>query len=156
MADSLRKCKKVKLNFFDKNIVFAENGNLEVHFVNLSVSNIGNRNVVVEGWGIKVSREKVLLFMPDIKNPIYKAIQKPLPYILEPEQSIDLVFDLKMFIRNLRNEVEKGVLKESNKITVYISDSTGKKYYLKSKKTIQQYIADDAYEGKAKNCGSKK
>lgn len=40
--------KKVKLNFSDKNVVFSENGNLEVHFVNLSVSNIGNRNVVVE------------------------------------------------------------------------------------------------------------
>lgn len=57
-----------------------------------------------------------MLFIPDIKNPIYKAIQKPLPYILEPEQSIDLVFDLKLFIGNLRNEVEKGVLKKSDKI----------------------------------------
>lgn len=40
--------KRLKLRFSDKNVVFSENGNLEFHFVNLTVTNIGNRNVIVK------------------------------------------------------------------------------------------------------------
>lgn len=47
--------KKLNLRFSDNNVVFSENGNLEFHFVNLTVTNIGNRNVIIKNWGIKVS-----------------------------------------------------------------------------------------------------
>ena len=135
--------KKVKMNFSDNNVILSENGSIELHFVNLSVSNIGNRNIIVHNWGIKVSKKQNLLIVPDIKSPIYNMIQKPLPCTLQPEQSLDLVFDIKLFVKNLKEQVDKGIFKDTDKLTLYISDSTGKKYFLKSRKTIQQYINDN-------------
>lgn len=135
--------KKIKMSFSDKNVVFSENGSLEFHFVNLSVSNIGNRNIIVQNWGIRVSKKQKLLFVPDIKNQIIKMIQKPLPCTLEPEQSMDLVFDIKVFVKNLQEQVRQGTFKEGDKITLYVSDSTGKNYYLKCRKSIKRYITDN-------------
>lgn len=66
--------KKVKMRFSDKNVVFSENGNLEFHFVKLTVTNIGNRNIIVRNWGIKVSKKQNLLIVPNVMNPIVKAI----------------------------------------------------------------------------------
>lgn len=135
--------KRLRLSFSDKNVVFSENGNLEFHFVSLTVTNIGNRNVIIKNWGIKVSKKQNLLIVPDIKNPIVKMIQKPLPCTLEPEESMDLVFDIKLFLRNLREQVKDGVFSEKDKLTLYVMDSTGKMYFVKSEKTIKKYIDDN-------------
>lgn len=59
--------KRLRLSFSDKNVLFSENGNFEFHFVNLTVTNIGNRNVIIKNWGIKVSKKQNLLIVPDIK-----------------------------------------------------------------------------------------
>ena len=136
--------KRLRLSFSDKNVVFSENGNLEFHFVNLTVTNIGNRNVIIKSWGIKVSKKQNLLIVPDIKNPIVKMIQKPLPCTLEPEESMDLVFDIKLFLKNLREQVKDGVFSEKDKLTLYVADSTGKIYFTKSEKTIKEYIDDNS------------
>ena len=45
--------KKLKMKFTDKNVVFSERGDSRYFFVNLSVTNIGNRNVIVRNWGMK-------------------------------------------------------------------------------------------------------
>lgn len=135
--------KRLRLSFSDKNVVFSENGNLEFHFVNLTVTNIGNRNVIIKSWGIKVSKKQNLLIVPDIKNPIVKMIQKPLPCTLEPEESMDLVFDIKLFLRNIREQIKDGVFSEKDKLTLYVVDSTGKMYFVKSEKTIKKYIDDN-------------
>lgn len=81
--------------------------------------------------------------MPDIKNPIVKMIQKPLPCTLEPEESMDLVFDIKLFLRNIREQIKDGVFSEKDKLTLYVVDSTGKMYFVKSEKTIKKYIDDN-------------
>ena len=70
-------------------------------------------------------------------------IQKPLPCTLEPEASMDLVFDIKLFLRNLREQVKDGVFSEKDKLTLYVTDSTGKMYFVKSEKTIKKYIDDN-------------
>ena len=136
--------KRLRLSFSDKNVVFSENGNLEFHFVNLMVTNIGNRNVIIKNWGIKVLKKQNLLIVPDTKNPIVKMIQKPLPCTLEPEESMDLVYDIKLFLRNLREQVKDGVFSEKDKLTLYVVDSTGKMYFVKSEKTIKKYIDDNS------------
>ena len=45
--------KKLKMKFTDKSVVFSERGDSRYFFVNLSVTNIGNRNVIVRNWGLK-------------------------------------------------------------------------------------------------------
>ncbi len=135
--------KKVKMRFSDKNVVFSENGNLEFHFVNLTVTNIGNRNIIVRNWGIKVSKKQNLLIVPDVTNPIVKVLQKQLPCTLEPEESLDLVFDVKLFLRNLKEQVENGTFKEKDRLTLYMVDSTGREYCIISDKSIKKYIEDN-------------
>lgn len=49
--------KKLKMKFTDKNVVFSERGDSRYFFVNLSVTNIGNRNVIVRNWGMKVPKK---------------------------------------------------------------------------------------------------
>ena len=136
--------KRLKLRFWDKNVVFSENGNLEFHFVNLTVTNIGNRNVIIKNWGIKVSKKQNLLIVPDMKNPIVKMIQKPLPCTLEPEETIDLVLDIKLFLNNLRKQVKESVFSEKENLILYVVDSTGKMYFVKSEKSIKKYIDDNS------------
>lgn len=135
--------KKLNLRFSDNNVVFSENGNLEIHFVNLTVTNIGNRNVIIKNWGIKVSKKQNLLIVPDVTNPIVRMIQKPLPCTLEPEETMDLVFDIKLFLRNLREQVKKGVFSEKDRLILYVVDGTGKMYCVKSEKSIKKYIDDN-------------
>ena len=50
--------KKLKMKFTDKNVVFSERGDSRYFFVNLSVTNIGNRNVIVRNWGMKVPKHQ--------------------------------------------------------------------------------------------------
>lgn len=135
--------KKLNLRFSDNNVVFSENGNVEFHFVNLTVTNICNRNVIIKNWGIKVSKKQNLLIVPDVTNPIVRMIQKPLPCTLEPEETMDLVFDIKLFLRNLREQVKKGVFSEKDRLILYVVDSTGKMYCVKSEKSIKKYIDDN-------------
>lgn len=70
-------------------------------------------------------------------------LQKPLPCTLVPEESMDLILDIKLFLRNLREQVKNGVFSEKDKLTLYVTDSTGKIYFVKSEKTIKKYIDDN-------------
>lgn len=135
--------KKVKLRFSDRNVVFSKNGELDFHFVNLTVTNIGNRRIIVRNWGMKVSKKQNFIIVQDIANPILKMLQKPLPCTLEPEESMDLIFDIKLFLKNLREQVEEGNFSVEDKLTLYVVDSAGKEYYKKSDKTIKKYIEDN-------------
>ena len=67
--------KKVKLSFSDKNVVFSGNGNLEFHFVNMTVTNIGNKNIIIRNWGIKVSKKKSINY-PRNNESNHKGIAK--------------------------------------------------------------------------------
>lgn len=135
--------KKLKLKFTDKNVVFSECGDNRYLFVNLSVTNIGNRNVIIRNWGMKVPKKSNYLLVQDMSNPMIKILQKPLPHTLEPEYSIDLVFDLKLFLKNLKEQTAQGTFAMNDKLTFYVVDSTGKEYGLEIEKTIKQLIEDN-------------
>ncbi len=55
-----------------------------------------------------------------------------------------LIFDIKLFLKNLREQVKDGVFSEKDKLTLYVTDSTGKMYFFKSEKTIKKYIEDNS------------
>ena len=107
------------------------------------VTNIGNRNVIVRNWGMKVPKKSNYLLVQDMTNPMLKLLQKSLPYTLEPEYTLDLVFDLKLFLKNLKEQTEQGTFAMNDKLTFYVVDTTGKEYALKIKKTIKQLIEDN-------------
>ncbi len=134
--------KKLKMKFTDKNAVLSERGNSRYLFVNLSVTNIGNRTVIVRNWGMKVPKKSNYLFVQDMTNPMINILQKPLPYSLETECTIDLVFDLNLFLKNLKEQTAQGSFAMNDKLSFYVIDTTGKEYSLKIKKTIKQLIEE--------------
>ncbi len=135
--------KKLKMKFTDKSVVFSERGDSRYFFVNLSVTNIGNRNVIVRNWETEGPKKSNYLLVQDMTNPMLKLLQKSLPYTLEPEYTLDLVFDLKLFLKNLKEQTEQGTFAMNDKLTFYVVDTTGKEYALKIKKTIKQLIEDN-------------
>lgn len=135
--------KKLKMRFTDQNMVFSERSDSKYFYINLSVINIGNRNVIIKNWGMRVPEKSKYLFVPDMANPMIRLLQKPLPCTLEPENSVDLVFDLKLFLNNLRGDIEQGTFLMNDKITFFVIDSTGKEYRLKIEKSIKQLLEDN-------------
>ena len=67
--------KKVKMIFGDKNVALSEDGSIRFKFVCLSVSNIGNRNIIVKNWGIKISQKQNLLIVTDINNVCFWTVK---------------------------------------------------------------------------------
>lgn len=53
------------------------------------------------------------------------------------------MFDIILFLRNLREQIQNGTFKEKDKLTLYMVDSTGKEYCIRSDKTIKKYIEDN-------------
>ena len=52
-------------------------------------------------------------------------------------------FDLKLFLKNLKEQISQGAFSVNDKLIFYVVDTTGKEYTLKIKKTIKQLIEDN-------------
>ena len=73
--------KKLKLSFTDDIAVVPQNGTVVRRYVGVRIANIGNREVVITGWGFDLEKPHSMMIVPDL-SPIEKAIQPKLPYIL--------------------------------------------------------------------------
>ena len=47
---------------------------------------------------------------------------------------VNVNIEIKLFLINLREQVKDGVFSEKDKLTLYVVDSTGKMYFVKSEK----------------------
>ena len=49
---------------------------------------------------------------------------------------VNVNIEIKLFLINLREQVKDGVFSEKDKLTLYVVDSMGKMYFVKSEKLI--------------------
>ena len=49
--------KKLKLSFSEDITIVPENGNVFYRYIGVSVTNIGNRDVIISNWGFKMHTE---------------------------------------------------------------------------------------------------
>lgn len=91
----------------------------------MSISNIGNKKVVINNWGIKLYDSFILILTEGIvKNLFDKLVSVKTPYVLEPEENVVFFYDKKLFIRH--DNINNKTIDPNSKIMFVIHDSTGR------------------------------
>ena len=87
-----------------------------------------------------------MIIEKDVRQKIMTQLQGvlkvELPKKLEIEQSLDLSYEKKYFLRAVHDAVEKNKSLINKKIKFQVMDSTGKKYYIYSKKAYCEYLKE--------------
>ena len=99
--------------------------------LSVKIVNIGNREVVLNDWGVSLSKEDAL--------QIVNINEKVFPCKIEVEQ----YKELKTTLEGLRNALVQNKDKICNikqKLKIYVVDSTGRKYYTKMPYSVEHYM----------------
>lgn len=139
--------KKLQLSFSDNITIVPENGNKFYHYVGVTITNIGNRDVVIQNWGFELDDGSQMLIVPDT-SPLGRVLQVKLPYRLQIEEGTTLYCEKTLFHNAISECIEKGKLKENEKIKFYVSDSTTKKHYGLTNKIARDLLKDTASKNK--------
>lgn len=134
--------KKLKLHFNDPiTIVDPNSGKSIGDYIGVTITNIGNREVIISDWSIICSNGK--------KNNRYKImtelqgiLKKTLPYRLPIEESLDLSYERKYFVSGVCNMIEKQEINPNKKLKFQIMDTTGKEYIVYSKLIASVYASE--------------
>mgnify|MGYP007105380024 CR=1 FL=1 len=139
--------KKVQLSFTDNITVMSKSGNVSYHYVGVTVTNVGNRDVVIQNWGFELDDGSQILIVPDM-SPIGRVLQMKLPHRLQIEEGITLYYEKALFCNVLSECIEKGKLRENKKIRFYVSDSTAKKHHVLTDKNAADLLKDTISKNK--------
>ena len=139
--------KKLKIDFSDKVTVVPAIGGIEnrQEFMSITATNIGNRNVKVCSWQLRLPNGRNAVVLQDT-SPVGKLLSPSWPVTLEPEDSTSQYWRKDLFYAFIKDEVSRGQDK-NKKIVWIVKDSTDKEYSVKSPKTLQEYCreAEDYY-----------
>ncbi len=139
--------KKLLLSFTDNMNIVLGNGNKFYHCVGVTITNIGNRDVVIQNWGFELDDGSQMLIVPDT-SPLGRVLQVKLPYRLKIEEGTTLCYEKTLFHNAISECIEKRKLKENEKIKFYVSDSTNKKHYVLTNKTAGDLLKDTVSKNK--------
>ena len=133
--------KKLRLVFSDDMKMVTEGSSeIEETVIRLRVVNVGNRDVVVETWGYRSHEKGGYMVLGFNQSRLMKNLNPKLPCELKKEDSLNLMIERANFIKQIKNGVDSGDFKKNRKIRFFVADSTGKEYYVKSKKTVGEII----------------
>lgn len=100
----------------------------------MSISNIGNKKVVINNWGIKLKDSFILILTEGFGEELFdKLVSVKTPYVLEPEENVVFLYDKKLFIQLLNDNINNKTTDPNSKIIFVIHDSTGRSYTIRSK-----------------------
>ena len=138
--------KKLKCYFMENNTVVNPNSYTSKNYVGVSITNIGNKKVILSSWGIMVSRNESIMILTDassFENADYfdKVISKKTPYLLEIEENVCFFYPKEMFLELVKTNIESGKIDKYKKICFYVKDSTNKTYKIISYKKALEYIS---------------
>ncbi|MBR7048191.1 MAG: hypothetical protein IKI43_07535, partial [Campylobacter sp.] len=80
------------------------------------------------------SRRVVISTLSSTFNPVQ------LPQTIDIENKLDLYFDFSLFVKYLEELIKNDIIKENQKITFGIKDSTDKIYKTKSQNTVKEFL----------------
>lgn len=132
--------KKLQVSFSDDIAVAFENGSNIYRFVGVNISNIGNRDVVIQNWGFYTHDNMQTIIAPD-SSSIGRMIQVKLPHKLQIEEGITLYYDKKLFEQVLEEYMNDGKLNPNKKICFFVTDSTEKRYKVMTNKTVEDLLS---------------
>lgn len=131
--------KKLKVSFSDKHSIVATNENKIINYIGLTVTNIGNREVFIKNWGYYLNNNTINIILPDTSF-IGKLFQVELPYKLQIEESITLQYETNLFCKSLDICIKDSKLQPNKKIKFFVTDSTGKQYFVYTDKTASEFL----------------
>ena len=106
-----------------------------------SISNIGNKKIVINNWGIKLKDSFILILTEGFGKELFdKLVSVKKPYVSEPEENVVFFYDKKLFIRLLNDNINNKTIDHNSKIMFVIHDSTGRSYTIRSKYNVGKYI----------------
>lgn len=129
--------KSLKLTFSDSMRLMGT----DEYFINLSITNVGNRKVIIDKWGFYYHNKKIGL-LNVIPTEICKCINPTLPSDLDSELRISLFFEQKTFVAELKKGIKEGKFKFNKKVDFFAIDTTGKYYFVRSPKSVAQMISE--------------
>lgn len=131
--------KKIKLLFNEDITVVPQNVKAFYRYVGITVTNIGNRDIVIRSWGFKLHSGERVVIIKDT-SPIANLIQIDLPHKLAIEESIDLTYNKKFFLEILLENIKDKRIRQDQKLEFYVVDTTGKVYIVKTTQKVKEII----------------
>ena len=124
--------KKLKCKFIEHNAVCR--GATHKNYVCMSITNVGNKKVIINSWGIKRKNGYIMILTSGFEKDAFdKAVAVKTPYHLEVEENVSFFYDKALFPDVLNEAIQKGEIEADKKICFVVYDSTGRAYYTKSK-----------------------
>ena len=133
--------KKLQLSFTDDIAVVPESGSGIYRYVGVNVTNVGNRDIVIQSWGFICHDKLKIIIVPDTSR-IGRMLQTKMPHRLLVEEGMTLYYDKACFHNVLDEHIKKGSINPNKKINFYVTDSTSKTYYTLTKKTANELLND--------------
>lgn len=131
--------KKIKLSFPDNYMLYNSNTGASIKFIGVGVSNIGNRKVIIQNWGVYLKKDTAALIVtPTDVSSFEKMVYPALPKTLDLEETIALQWQqdrFKSFLQTNKDNIDKD-----KPLTFFVQDSTGKRYEVKTQKNASAYI----------------
>lgn len=131
--------KKIKLSFNEDITIVPQNAKVFYRYVGVTVTNIGNRDIVISSWGFKLHNGERIVVVKDT-SPISSLIQINLPHKIAIEESIDLTYNKKYFFDVLLENIENKKIQQDQKLEFYVIDSTGKFYIVKTPQKVDHIL----------------
>lgn len=102
--------------------------------LNLKIMNTGSKSVTIEEWGVNFQKTNFsFMQLPNLFNSNTR-----IPITVEPNHSVTLSVAVLNLYDEISKLIEKGVLKENNKLNFYIRDNFDERYIQKTKITYEQ------------------
>lgn len=130
--------KKLSLEFTDNFQLYNPNTGASLKFVGLSVTNVGNRKVIIQTWGVYLNEGSAIVMPPPDVKGMEKLAYTKLPQVLDVEESIDLQWQIDRFQTFL--ESNKDNICKNKPLVFFVKDSTGKQYTVKTRKNASCYF----------------
>ncbi len=130
--------KKLLLNFTDNIQLYNQKTGEIIKFIGITISNVGNRKVTIQSWGMHLNEGSILLVPPPEASGMEKMAYTMLPQTLDLEESIEVQWHKGRFLKFL--EENKANITKSKPLVFFVIDSTGKEYRVKTKKNASFYF----------------
>lgn len=110
------------------------------YYLEIDISNHGQKDIVIESWSWEF-RDKGTVFIP---NGLCRCIALgdivTLPFVLKSENNLKIMLPIEHLANSLIKVVNEGHARYSDKLKVFVCDSTGERFYAKTRLKIATYV----------------
>lgn len=137
---------KFKFSFSDDARLFDDKtGNhLEIKYIYLNIVNAGNKIAKITGWGMFYKNSKWCFFLQP-NDDYVKIAMKGYNEAFEPGNDINLYYEYNTFCNVVKKYCDNKIIKYNAIPKIFVKDSIGKIYKIKTKKIALDYIKDISF-----------